>query len=35
MVQRRAEDSGEEYRDRCKSEQWEITVVEVVYLDSK
>lgn len=24
MVQRRVEDSGKGYRDRCKSEQWEI-----------
>lgn len=35
MVQRRVEDSGEEYRDRCKSEQWEIPVAEVVYLERK
>jgi ATP-dependent DNA helicase RecQ len=33
MVQRRTEDSGEEYRNRCKSEQWEIPVAEVIYLD--
>lgn len=32
MVQRHVEDSGEEYRDRCKSEEWEIPVAEVVYL---
>lgn len=31
MVQRRAEDSGEEYRDRCKCDQWEVPVVEVIY----
>lgn len=35
MVQRRAEDSGEEYRDRCKCEQWEIPLAEVVYLERK
>lgn len=31
MVQRRVDDSGEEYRDRCKCEQWEVPVAEVVY----
>ncbi len=31
MVQRRAEDSGEEYRARCQCEQWEVPVAEVVY----
>ena len=35
MVQRRLEDSGEDYRDRCKCEQWEVPVAEVVYLDEK
>jgi ATP-dependent DNA helicase RecQ len=35
MVQRRSEDSGEEYRDRCKCEQWEIPLAEVIYLDRK
>lgn len=35
MVQRRVEDSGEEYRDRCKSEKWEVPVAEVVFLDGK
>jgi ATP-dependent DNA helicase RecQ len=35
MVERRSTDSGEEYRDRCKSEQWEIPVAEVVYSDGK
>lgn len=32
MVERRAEDSGEEFRDRCKCEQWEIPLAEVVYI---
>lgn len=31
MVQRRVEDSGEEYRALCQCEQWEIPVAEVVY----
>ena len=31
MVQRRSEDSGEEYRWRCKCEQWEVPLAEVVY----
>jgi ATP-dependent DNA helicase RecQ len=35
MVQRRFEDSGEEYRDRCKSGEWEVPVAEVVYLERK
>lgn len=35
MVQRRVEDSGEEYRARCQCEQWEVPVAEVVYLDRK
>ena len=35
MVQRRLEDSGEDYRDRCKCEQWEVPVAEVVYLNEK
>ena len=35
MVERRATDSGEEYRERCKSEQWEIPVAEVFYLEGK
>jgi hypothetical protein len=35
MVERRTTDSGEEYRDRCKSEQWEVPVAEVFYLDGK
>jgi len=35
MVQRRAVDSGEEYRDRCRCEQWEIPVAEVVCLGGK
>ena len=35
MVERRVTDSGEEYRDRCKSEQWEIPVTEVFYLVGK
>jgi len=35
MVQRRVEDSGQEYRDRCKCEQWEVPVVEVVYMGKR
>jgi ATP-dependent DNA helicase RecQ len=35
MAQRRVEDSGEEYRCRCKSEEWEVPVAEVVYLERK
>jgi ATP-dependent DNA helicase RecQ len=35
MVQRRVEDSGEEYRVRCQCEQWEVPVAEVVYLDTE
>lgn len=35
MVQRRVEDSGEEYRARCQCELWEVPVAEVVYLDKK
>jgi ATP-dependent DNA helicase RecQ len=35
MVQRRVADSGEAYRDRCKCEQWEIPVADVVYLNGK
>jgi ATP-dependent DNA helicase RecQ len=35
MVQRRAEDSGEEYRDRCKCDHWEVPVAEIIYLDGK
>ena len=35
MVQRRAEDSGEEYRDRCKCDRWEVPVAEIIYLDGK
>ena len=31
MVQRRVEDSGEEYRVRCQCEQWEVPVAEIVY----
>lgn len=31
MVQRTAEDSGEEYRAICQCEQWEVPVAEVVY----
>lgn len=32
MVQRRAEDSGEEYRAQCQCEQWEVPLAEVRYL---
>ena len=32
MVQRRVEDSGEEFQSRCRCERWEIPVAEVVYL---
>ena len=35
MVQRRVEDSGEEYRVRCQCEQWEVPISEVVYLDKE
>jgi ATP-dependent DNA helicase RecQ len=35
MVERRAQDTGVEYRDRCHCEQWEIPLAEVVYLDGK
>lgn len=35
MVQRRIEDSGEEYRAKCQCELWEVPVAEVVYLDRK
>jgi len=35
MVERRVEDSGEEYRAKCQCEQWEVPVAEVVYLDRK
>jgi ATP-dependent DNA helicase RecQ len=35
MVQRRVEDSGEDYRTRCQCELWEVPVAEVVYLDRK
>ncbi len=31
MVERRAEDSVEEYRSLCRSERWEVPVSEVVY----
>ena len=33
LVERRAEDTGEEYRDRCQCEQWEIPLAEIVYLE--
>jgi ATP-dependent DNA helicase RecQ len=35
MVQRHIEDSGEEYRDRCKCDRWEVPVTEIIYLDAK
>ena len=31
MVERRAEDSEEEYRRLLRSERWEVPVAEVVY----
>jgi len=31
MVHRRSEDSREEFRGQCRSEQWEVPVAEVVY----
>ena len=31
MVHRRSEDSREEFRGQCRSEHWEVPVVEVVY----
>lgn len=35
MVQRRAEDSTDEYRPRCQCEQWEVPVAEIVYRNLK
>jgi len=33
MVLRRSEDSGEEYRAKCQCDQWEVPIVEVMYLE--
>lgn len=35
MVRRHSDDSGEDYRSRCQCEQWEVPVVEVVYINSR
>jgi ATP-dependent DNA helicase RecQ len=35
MVLRRSEDSGEEYRAKCQCDQWEVPIVEVMYLEQQ
>jgi ATP-dependent DNA helicase RecQ len=35
MVLRCSEDSGEEYRARCQCDQWEVPIVEVMYLEQQ